>query len=284
MLDGNQGDLPHPCKYCLKDPLGLHLQFFFFECGVLCNSSCAYCLLQHSSFMTGQEESLDETILCFTWRLNELTCAHECAVTVLSWCSTFEGLVELWDTFNCETFQPGRECDREQPRSWSGFAGRRQPGFTENMTNIGLCHVRLNFSWRRKKRFVRSLAEDVEDYFNVNNLWPAYQTLMKHLMYCLKNTPTLYIFLFICSWSDWWSVNVIMVLCFTFICFLHELTILLPHRRTNSSNFLIFYGLKHFKEHFSSFSPLLYTSPVHILIYNYTFINCSIYSCFSSLF
>ncbi|KAG0715745.1 hypothetical protein GWK47_000119 [Chionoecetes opilio] len=57
-------------------------------------------------------------------KLKDLTCAHEHAVAVsnrFDVLGALEDLVELWDTFKCETLKAVKECIGERPRSRRGF-------------------------------------------------------------------------------------------------------------------------------------------------------------------
>ena len=100
-----------------------------------------------------------------------------------------EDLVELWDTFKCETLEAARGYVGGHSRSQGGFAS------AETLDSIEKSHAaRLAGSWdqyralscrtrtllrRDKDRYVRSLAEDVEGHLNTNDLKPAYRALKK---------------------------------------------------------------------------------------------------------
>ena len=125
-------------------------------------------------------------------KLKDSSCAHEYAVTVTNRFEMLDALeypVELWNTFKRETLEAARGCVKGRPRSWGGFAS------AETMDSIEKSRAaRLAGSWdqyralshktrtllrRDKERYVRSLAEDVEDHLNVNDLKPAYRALKK---------------------------------------------------------------------------------------------------------
>ncbi|KAG0720830.1 Organic cation transporter protein [Chionoecetes opilio] len=108
-------------------------------------------------------------------KLKDLTCAHEYTVAVsnrFDVLGALEDPEELWDTFKRETLQTAKECIGERPRSRHGFVSTETLEKIEESRAVKLPgnrdqHRALSrrtrtLLGRDKKRYVRSLAEDVE--------------------------------------------------------------------------------------------------------------------------
>ena len=86
--------------------------------------------------------------------------------------------VELWNTFKREILEAARGCVRERSRSRGGFvsvetldsiAKSYAARLAGNQNQYRALSRRIRTLLRRdEKRYVRSLAEDVEDHLNAN--------------------------------------------------------------------------------------------------------------------
>ena len=116
-------------------------------------------MVLHSSFISRSGSLQDVATLFHLEKLKDLTCAQGYAVTVsnrFGVLDTLEDYKEIrWDTFKCETLKAAKECIREHPRSWSGFATVEMldsigmitlPDLLGTTTSTGLFHVGLELS------------------------------------------------------------------------------------------------------------------------------------------
>ena len=125
-------------------------------------------------------------------RLKDLQCAEEFSVAVsnrFEVLGSLEDPVELWDTFKRETLQAAKDCIGERPRSRSGFASEETLECIEESRTARLSGNRdrhralarrtRTLLRRDKERYVRNLAEEVEENLNANNLRPAFRAMKK---------------------------------------------------------------------------------------------------------
>lgn len=94
-------------------------------------------LLQHTSFISGQEKSRKSTVLCSM----NMGCTQEYALRVSNWLDvlrTLQDLVELWNIFKGETLLAAKDCTGERPRSRTGFASVKTLGNAERSRSVKL--------------------------------------------------------------------------------------------------------------------------------------------------
>ena len=121
-------------------------------------------------------------------KLKDSSCAHEYVVTVSNWFEVLDALedqVEFWDTFKHKTLEAAKECigEPETLDSTEKSCAARLARYHDQYR--ALSH-RIRILLRRdKKKYVRSLAVDVEGHLNVNDSQPAYRALKK---FCSKST------------------------------------------------------------------------------------------------
>ena len=124
--------------------------------------------------------------------LKDETRVQEYAVAVSNRFEVLSGLedpVELWDAFKRETLSAVEEHVGVQPKSRNGFAspetvetiGRsRAARLAGNRDQYRTLSRKTRACLRRdKERYVRGIAEEVEENFIVNDLRPAYRALKK---------------------------------------------------------------------------------------------------------
>lgn len=144
-------------------------------------------LLLYSNYISSVEETQDAAVFIVlpseTERLHMCTWICSEVSNQFNVFTTLEDPVQLWDTFKCKTIEAARECIGEHPRSRCDFASEETLETERNRTarHAGnqdcyraLLHRTRALLRRDKGRYVRSLTEEVEGYFNVSDFQPSY--------------------------------------------------------------------------------------------------------------